>query len=65
MFTTGNWISIIGIIIVIFIGVWQYNKRSAQNKSTITINQKSGILSKGEQKINISGNQKNDGGQDS
>lgn len=46
--STGNWLTIIAILIAIIIGIFQYSR-----SSKMKIKQKSGAFSKGDQTIKI------------
>ena len=51
--SNGEWIAIVGIIVAAVIGIIQILRNSSTKTSGLKVNQSSGALSKGNQKIKI------------
>ena len=55
--STGEWIAIISIVVALVIGLIQIFRKSNSKTGSININQSSGALSKGNQKMDLKVNQ--------
>lgn len=55
--STSEWITIVGIVITFAIGTIQLFRKSNAKSGSININQSSGTLSKGSQKMDLKVNQ--------
>ncbi len=55
--STGEWIAIISIVVALVIGMIQIFRKSNSKTGSININQSSGALSKGNQKMDLKVNQ--------
>jgi hypothetical protein len=51
--TTGEWITLIGVVVAVIFGLIQVIKKKGSNKQPLNINQKAGAFSKSEQSISV------------
>lgn len=58
--TTSDWVAIIGIILATVIGLMAWAKKESGKSNQIHVEQKSGTLSKGNQKQNVNINTADD-----